>query len=60
MCIRDSINRAYFVMVNMGEDGKPTEAPPLLLNPDDPAEQMEWDNALKRRELRLMRRKEGF
>ena len=57
---RHPINRAYFVMVNMGEDGKPTEAPPLLLNPDDPAEQMEWDNALKRRELRLMRRKEGF
>ncbi len=39
---RHPINRAYFVMVNMGEDGKPTEAPPLLLNPDDPAEQMEW------------------
>ena len=33
---RHPINRAYFVMVNMGEDGKPTEAPPLLLNPDDP------------------------
>ena len=57
---RHPINRAYFVMVNMGEDGKPSEVPPLLLNPDDPAEQMEWESAQKRRELRLLRRKEGF
>ena len=57
---RHPINRAYFVMVNMGDDGKPSPVPPLLLNPDDPAEQMEWESAKKRRELRLLRRKEGF
>ena len=57
---RHPFNRAYFVMVNMGDDGKPSPVPPLLLNPDDPAEQMEWESAKKRRELRLLRRKEGF
>ncbi|MBQ7955948.1 MAG: acyl-CoA thioesterase [Lachnospiraceae bacterium] len=55
---RYPINRAYFVMVNMGTDGKPTPAPPLIIETE--AEQMEWDNAVRRRELRLMRQKEGF
>lgn len=55
---RYPINRAYFVMVNMGEDGQPTPAPPLI--PETEAERMEWDNAIRRRELRLLRKKEGF
>lgn len=55
---RHPINRAYFVMVAMGEDGNPTTVPPLLLEND--SERMEWQNAEKRRELRLMRKKEGF
>lgn len=55
---RYPINRAYFVMVAMGDDGKPTEVPPLELVND--SERMEWENAIKRRELRLMRKKEGF
>ncbi len=55
---RRPINRAYFVMVNIGTDGKPTPAPGLIL--ENESEQMEWNNALRRRELRLMRQKEGF
>lgn len=55
---RNPINRAYFVMVNMGDDGKPSEVPPLILEND--GERMEWENAAKRRELRMMRQKEGF
>ncbi len=55
---RRPINRAYFVMVNMGEDGKPATVPPLKLELE--AEFMEWENAIKRRELRLMRKREGF
>ena len=55
---RRPINRAYFVMVAMGEDGRPTAVPPLILEND--GERMEWENAEKRRELRLMRKKEGF
>ena len=56
--IRQPINRAYFVMVAMGEDGKPTKVPGLILEND--GERMEWENAKKRRELRLLRKKEGF
>lgn len=56
--IRSPINRAYFVMVAMGEDGKPTQVPPLILEND--GERMEWENAEKRRELRLLRKKEGY
>lgn len=55
---RHPINRAYFVMVAMGDDGKPTEVPGLIL--ENEGERMEWENAKKRRELRLQRRKEGF
>lgn len=56
--IRTAINRAYFVMVCMDENDKPTAAPGLIL--ESPEEEMEWENAKKRRELRLMRRKEGY
>ena len=55
---RHPINRAYFVMVAMGEDGKPTPVPPLIL--ENEGEQMEWDNAERRRNLRLQRHHEGF
>ena len=56
--IRTAINRAYFVMVCMDENDRPTTAPGLIL--ESPEEEMEWENAKKRRELRLMRRKEGY
>lgn len=55
---RYPINRAYFVMVSMGDDGKPCEVPGLILEGE--TDRMEWDNAIKRRELRLLRQKEGF
>lgn len=55
---RHPINRAYFVMVSMGDDGHPTAVPRLIL--EDDGERMEWENAEKRRELRLLRKKEGF
>ena len=55
---RRPINRAYFVMVCMGDDDRPTKVPGLILEND--GERMEWENAEKRRELRLLRKKEGF
>lgn len=55
---RHPINRAYFVMVAMGEDSTPTPVPALILEND--GERMEWENAKRRRELRLIRKKEGF
>ena len=55
---RYPINRAYFCMVCMGDDGKPHPVPPLIL--ESPEEEMEWQAAEKRRQLRLLRRKEGY
>lgn len=55
---RRPINRAYFVMVAVDESGNPVPVPPLLLEND--GERMEWANAEKRRELRLLRKKEGY
>ena len=55
---RYPINRAYFVMVCMGEDDRPMKVPGLILEND--GERMEWETAVKRRELRLRRRQEGF
>lgn len=55
---RHPINRAYFVMVSIGEDDKPIPAPALILETE--SEKMEWENGRKRRELRQIRKKEGF
>ena len=44
---RHPINRAYFVMVAMGDDGKPTPVPGLILEND--GERMEWPNATSSR-----------
>lgn len=55
---RHPINRAYMVMVAMGEDGRPTEVPQII--PETISEKMEWENALKRKELRAKRRAEGY
>lgn len=55
---RHPINRAYFVMVAMGADGKPTKVPGLILETE--SERMEWENGKRRRELRMERKKEGY
>ena len=55
---RRPINRAYFVMVAIDENDKPTAVPGLILEND--GERMEWNNAARRRELRLNRRLEGY
>ena len=56
--MRYPINRAYFVMVCMGDDERPAPVPGLIL--ENESERMEWENGKKRRELRNMRRQEGF
>lgn len=55
---RHPINRAYMVMVAMDDEGKPTEIPQLI--PETLSEKMEWENAIKRKELRTKRRAEGY
>ncbi len=56
--IRHLINTAYFVMVAIGENGKPTQVPGLKIT--SIAEQMEWEAGQKRNALRKRRRQEGF
>ena len=55
---RHPINRAYMVMVAMDDEGKPTEIPQLI--PETLSEKMDWENAIKRKELRTKRRAEGY
>lgn len=56
--MRRPINRAYFVMVAMGEDNRPTRVPPLLIETE--SQKAEWEGALLRRKNRLERRKAGY
>ena len=46
------INRAYLVMVALGDDDKPTEVPPLICDTDE--ERQEYDEAKRRRDARKM------
>ena len=56
--MRHPINRAYFTMVALDENDKPKRVPRLILETE--AEKAEWEAAEKRREMRMLRRKEGF
>lgn len=56
--MRRPINRAYFVMVAMGEDDKPTKVPPLIIESE--TEKAEWKGAVLRKQNRLKRKQEGF
>lgn len=56
--VRKPINRAYFVMVAMSDEDKPTSVPPLIVQTE--SQKAEWEGALLRKENRLKRKKEGF
>ena len=55
---RRPINRAYFTMVALDENDKPTMIPTLLVETE--AQKAEWENAKKRRNMRILRIEEGF
>jgi acyl-CoA hydrolase len=55
---RNMINRAYFVMVGTDEQQHPIEVPGLIV--EGVTQQIEWNAAVKRAELRKQRRSEGF
>lgn len=55
---RTLINRAYFTMVALDVNDRPTLVPRLELTTDE--EREEWEKAEKRREMRKMRKEEGF
>ncbi len=56
--MRHPINRAYFTMVAMDANDRPTPVPDLILETE--SEKAEWEAALKRREMRMRRKEEGF
>ncbi len=56
--LRKAINRAYFVMVALDENDKPTPVPQLILETE--VERAEWESAKKRKEMRDLRKTEGF
>ena len=56
--IRRLINRAYFVMVALDENEKPTPVPGIL--PETLAEKLEYEAGIKRNALRKQRREEQF
>jgi len=51
---RKTANTAYLTFVALDREGKPTTVPPVL--PETPDEQRRYEEALRRRELRLQRR----
>ena len=55
--MRHPINRAYFTMVALDENDKPRKVPGLILETE--AEKAEWEAGKKRRQIRMMRKKEG-
>ncbi len=57
--IRQVVNRAYFTEVTVDAEGKPVEVP-YGLELTTPAEQAEWEAALKRKQIHLERRQEGY
>ncbi|MCR5580741.1 MAG: acyl-CoA thioesterase [Pseudobutyrivibrio sp.] len=57
--MRYVVNRAYFTEVAIDSEGNPVKVP-YGLELTNPAETAEWEAALKRKEMRLERRQEGF
>lgn len=55
---RKPINRAFFTMVALDSNDRPTKVPRLVT--ETMQEKMEWESAKKRREIRMMRKEEGF
>lgn len=56
--IRRPINRAYFVMVALDENDRPTPVPQLIV--ETPVEQAEWETGKMRAKMRKQRKTEGF
>lgn len=56
--IRKVVNRAYLVIVAIGENGLPAVVPKLILETE--SERAEWESGKRRHALRCERRKEGY
>lgn len=56
--MRRPINRAYLIIVAIDKDGNPAEVPGIIVESE--SEKAEWEAALKRKEIRLQRKEQGF
>lgn len=56
--IRRPINRAHFCMVALDQNDKPVPVPKLIVETE--SEKAEWESGKKRREMRILRKQEGF
>lgn len=56
--LRRPINRAYLVYVAIDKEGKPIKVPRLKI--ETQMQKAEWEGAVKRNELRRIRRTEGY
>ena len=52
---RDLVNQAYFVMVALDENERPTKVPGIILETSE--EEREWQLALRRNKIRQQQRK---
>jgi acyl-CoA hydrolase len=57
--LRYVVNRAYFIEVCVDEEGRPI-AVPYGLGISNEFDKAEWEAALKRKDLRMKRRQEGY
>ncbi len=55
---RKLINTAYLVMVALDEENHGIEVPGLVISSEE--EQLEWEAGMKRRQMRIQRREEGY
>ena len=56
--MRHVINRAYIVMVAIDDNGRPVPVPDIIIETEE--DRMEYESAIKRRDMRKLRRAEGF
>ncbi len=55
---RRPINRAYLILVAVDREGNPVPVPGLIIESE--AEKAEWEAGIRRRDMRIQRKEEGF
>ncbi len=56
--MRSPINRAYFTMVSLDDNDKPKRVPRLIIETEQ--QKGDWEAAEKRKQMRMLRKEEGF
>lgn len=56
--MRRPVNRAYLILVAVDKDNRPARVPGLIVESE--SEKAEWEAGIRRREVRMQRKEEGF